>query len=509
MRSYPNETERAGKAPNTQNADRRFNPLSGTAARPIRIFDSLRLLGLGWGLDMTRPATRREFLKATAVTAAAMATAGPAAAQAKARFGRHTENTSDLRLPEASSKWRLGGPKKEVVRLDKPHVVTPDSPYLNSSGEIANKRFVLDPTRIGKTGFPTGTLGKPFGLRYPLSAFGLLTLPPGAKNIRIVDCEFEGPWRSIDEIPDLAPGPPKFLKGIDMQYASDIRIEGCSFDHLPSSAIYFYGCSGVEIEDVWSRNCTHLVNADWIGVRRNRYARLDRLHHADGWGAADLTKNPTYASVYARGRSVGANAVVGWFADSEISNLTTSGEVKSSLKLVNPVRVNLDRIYSSSLMIQGSFYWNHSDDPTQGNGKLGAYNHANFDEQLGDHAVDVMVTRSRFRGDQNAWLPSHGYVNIQLSYHQEKIRFRDCVFYKPDQTGPTREAIQAWDGVEVDVRDSLFLGWEKPVGPLAPFPKQKIVHLGTYQKPGSLPVSINADFLRVNGFRHSKGPRGA
>jgi hypothetical protein len=160
-------------------------------------------------------------------------------------------------------------------------------------------------------------------------------------------------------------------------------------------------------------------------------------------------------------------------------------------------------------MIQGSFYWNHSDDPTQGNGKLGAYNHANFDEQLGDHAVDVMVTRSRFRGDQNAWLPSHGYVTIQLSYHQEKIRFRDCVFYKPDQTGSTREAIQAWDGVEVDVRDSLFLGWEKPVGPLAPFPKQKIVHLGTYQKPGSLPVSINADFLRVNGFRHSKGPRGA
>lgn len=450
---------------------------------------------------MRTSTTRREFLRATAATAAALAAAGPTGSKASDGTGPSIKNHADSRGSETGRLWRGRGSKKETVLLDKPHVVTPDSPYLNSSGEIANKRFLLDPARIGPRGFPTGTLGKPFGGPFPLSAFGLLTLPPGSKNIRIVDCEFEGPWRSIAEIPQLKPGVPKYLKGIDMYYASGIRIEGCSFDHLPDQAINFFGCVGVEIEDVWSTSCTQLVRADWMGVHRNRYIRLNRLHHADGWGAADLKRYPEYASVYETGRAIGSNAVNGHFADSEISNLTTSGEVKSALKLVNPVRVELDRIYTSSFSIQGAFYFNMSDDPSQGNGKLGAYNHHDFDEQLGDHAVDVLITRSRFRPLQNAWPHKKSTSNtIQLSYHQEKIRFRDCVFYKPDQSTYEHQGIQAWDGVEVDVRNSLFVGWKKPADPLPAFPKQTIVRVGTYQKPGSLPASINADFSRVNKF---------
>jgi hypothetical protein len=434
---------------------------------------------------MRAPATRREFLKATAATAAALAAASPAVSQSKGGTGMSGGQESESSGQEAGVQWRPGGPKKETVILDKPHVVTPDSPYLNSSGEIANKRFLLDPTKIGPTGFPTGTTGKLFGVPYKLSAFGLLTLPPGSKNIRIVDCEFEGPWRSIDDIPELRPGGPKYLKGIQMFYASGIRIEGCAFDYLPTEGIYFYGCVGVEIEDVWSRNCTQLVRADWMGVPRNL----------------------GYASVYETGRAIGVNAVSGYYADSEISNLTTSGEVKMGLKLANPVRVALDRIYSSRFMIQGTVYWNGSGDPSQGNGKLGAYNPTGFDEQLGDHAVDVMITRSRFRPHQNAWFRGSAGNTVQLSFHQEKIRFRDCVFYKPDQSVHKHQAIQAWDGVEVDARDCVFVGWKKPADPLPPFPEQTIVRVGTYRKPGSLPASINADFSRVNEFR-PLGPQG-
>ena len=257
----------------------------------------------------------------------------------------------------------------------------------------------------------------------------------------------------------------------------------------------------MEIEDVWSTNCSYLVRAEWMGAHRNRYIRLNRLHHADGWGAADLSKYPDYASVYEKNRAIGANAVNGYFADSEISNLTTSGEVKSTLKLVNPVRVQVDRIYTSVFMIQGSFYWNLSNDPSQGNGKLGAYNHPGFDERLGDHASDVLITRSRFRPSHNAWSHGSDHNTVQLSYHQENIRFRDCVFYRHDQSDEKYQAIQAWDGVDVDVRDCLFVGWKKPADPLPPFPKQRIVRVGTYQKPGSLPASINADFSQVNRFR--------
>jgi hypothetical protein len=452
--------------------------------------------------------TRREFLKATAASAAVLASASPAISQSKGGTGKNNETASDSSGMEAGLQWRPGGPKKETVILDKPHVVTPDSPYLNPSGEIANKRFVLDPTQIGPTGFPTGTLGKPFGVSYPLSAFGLLTLPPGSKNIRIVDCEFEGPWRSIDAIPELKPGGPTYLKGIQMYYSSGIRIEGCGFDYLPMEAIYFYACVGVEIEDVWSRNCTQLARADWMGVPRNRYIRLNRLHHADGWGGSDLTDNPGYASVYEIGRAIGANAVSGVYADSEISNLTTSGEVKAALKLTVPIRVALDRMYTSTFMIQGSLNWNHSGDPSKGNGKLGAYNLPGFDEQLGDHAVDVTITRSRFRPLQNAWFHGDGFGNtVQLSFHQEKIRFRDCVFYQPKQSVNVggwinkHQAIQAWDGVGVDVRSCLFVGWEQPADPVPPFPKQTIVRVGNYGKPGSLPASINGDFSRVNKFR--------
>jgi hypothetical protein len=444
---------------------------------------------------MRVPSTRREFLKATAASAGALAVGVPATARAK--DGKRSESDE----PEASLKWRFGGPTKEIIVLDKPHIVTPSSPFLNSSGEIANKRFVLDPRRISPTGYPTGTVTRPFGVTTPLTAFGLLTLPPGSKNIRIVDCEFEGPWKSIAEIPHREPGHPRLLRGIDIFPSSDIRIEGCAFDNIPREAIYFYGCARIEIEDVWSRNCSQLVRADWLGTSRNRYIRLNRLNHADGWGAADLEKYPTYASVYEPGRAIGANAVAGWFADSEISNLTTSGEVKSAIKIVNPIRVELDRIYTSTLMIQGTFYWNLTGNPAMGNGKLGAYNHADFDEQLGDHAVDVLITRSRFRPHQNAWLHGRKSNTVQLSYQQEGIKFRDCVFYKPDQSTHKGQAIQVWDGVEVDVRDSLFVGWEKPADPLPPFPKQTIVQVGTYQKPGSLPASINNDFVRVNKFR--------
>jgi hypothetical protein len=50
------------------------------------------------------------------------------------------------------------------------------------------------------------------------------------------------------------------------------------------------------------------------------------------------------------------------------------------------------------------------------------------------------------------------------------------------------------------------VGWKRPANPLPPFPAQKIVRLGTYQKPGSLPVSLNSDFVRVNSFRSQEGP---
>ena len=122
------------------------------------------------------------------------------------------------------------------------------------------------------------------------------------------------------------------------------------------------------------------------------------------------------------------------------------------------------------------------------------------DEKLGDHAQDVSITRSRFRPDQNAWRQGRESNTVQLSYHQDGIKFRDCVFYKPAESTGERQGIQVWDGVQLDVRDCLFLGWKKPADPLPPFPKQTIIRLGTYRKPGSLPVSINDDFVRVNRF---------
>lgn len=429
--------------------------------------------------------TRRAFLKATATTAAGLAVAQPA-------FSGHEE--------KKGPRCRPRGQKKETIVLDKPHIVTPDSSYLNSCGEIANKRFVLDANAIGPRGVPTGTAGIAPGTNTVLTALGLLTLPPGSENIRIVDCEFESPWRSVGAIPDLKPGNPKHLKGIQIYYSSNICIEGCDFDYIPSSAIYFHGCEGIEIEDVWSRNCRQLVFAQWWGTRRNRHIRLNRLHHADGWAGADLDSDPDYASVYAAGRAVGWNAVSGVYADTEISNLTTSGEVKAALKIMLPVRVNLDRIYTSHLMIQGTISFNLTNDPANGNGSLGAYNLPGFDESLGNHAMDVTVTRSRFRPGQNAWFPGLAANVNQLSFHQERIKFRDCVIYKP--IGPRNQAIQAWDGVDLDVRDCLFVGYDKPSDPLPPYSaSQTILRIGDYGKPGSLPSKINEDFVRVNKFR--------
>ena len=56
---------------------------------------------------------------------------------------------------------------RKTVTLTAPHVVTPDSPYLNPAGEIAGIRFELDPAAIGPRGFPTGTLGQTLLLAQP------------------------------------------------------------------------------------------------------------------------------------------------------------------------------------------------------------------------------------------------------------------------------------------------------------------------------------------------------
>ena len=381
--------------------------------------------------------------------------------------------------------------KREVI-LRAPHIVTRDSPYLNASNEIANYRFKLNPDAIGPRGIPTGNLGKPDGVPHALSAFGLLTLAPGLSNIRIVDCEFEGPWRHLTDIPDSGPGHAMNIKGIQMQYNTGIRIEGCDFRYIPKESIYFHGCQRIDLEWLWSRSCSHLVRAHWPGPR-NRFIRMNHLHASDGWQTSSDWRKDLFASQYEPLRNIGGNVVVGYLADSEIRNLTTSGEVKSALKLVCPIRVRVSDMHSSQLNMQGTMYFNHTKDPTNGNGRIGAYNHVDFDESLGWHADDNEFADCVFRPLQNAWMDAPKRPTFQLSYHHTNLRFRNCVVYAP---APGHYPVAVNDGVDADIRDSLFI---------VPHPDEmaSIQSVGRYKSPGSRESSLNANFAEANRFRRA------
>ena len=373
----------------------------------------------------------------------------------------------------------------KTITLAGPHIVRDDSPYLNSSREIAGYKFIIDPSLIGPNGFPTGQMGRPFGTPDWLTAWGLLTIPPGSRNIRIVDCEFEGPWDDILAIPEGLPGHPSWLCGIDMYYANGIQIEGCNFERLPRFGISFTACSGVDIRDVWGRNCVNLIHADYVGTPRNRFISIKRVQSVDGWQALPMPKNAFWASGYDPRRGIGSNAVSGWFADSTISQITTSGEAKAALKLVNPIRVKVDRSEIISLMQQGTMYFDTI-------GDRGAYNSSKFDASLGAAARDVEFTRCTFRLDQSAWPNTRQRRCLQLSYPQTDVRFRDCRFYRDDR--PNSPGLQIWEGAECDIRDSVFVGWESATDGW-------LYQLGDYGRPGSVKGKINADLATANRFQ--------
>jgi hypothetical protein len=363
----------------------------------------------------------------------------------------------------------------KTVQLHEPLVVREDSWLLNRSREIAGYRFEITP--YPRT-FPTATLGRPYGLTSPLTAFGMLTLPPGSRDIRITDCEFVGPWDSILDVPHIPPGNPRFLRGIDMYYSTGIRVEGVQFENLPHTSIRMEACQGISLEDVWGRRCRQLVKADWMGTPRCRWITMNRLHFADGWA---FPKEPAYNSLYDPRRGIGANAVGGYYVDSSISRVTTSGEVKAALKLTCPVRVDVTKCDLVEMMQQGSLNWDDDQGPVAFDG---------FDDSHGIWAKDVTYRDCTVRAAQSAWLQTEHRNPIQWSYRAENIRWIGGVIHRSAER--QRPGIQLVDGVEADFRDALFVGWDGPDG---------VVDLRDYGKPASLPATINADFGSVNRFR--------
>ncbi len=382
---------------------------------------------------------------------------------------------------------------RQTITLTEPHVVTPDSPYLNSSGEIAGYRFELDPAAIGPRGFPTGTLGRYFGHSNPYTAFGLLSVAGPSGLRRIVDCEFVGPWSNPTEFPVAPPGGPDMLRGIQLLDTSGIAIEGCQFRGLPWQAIQMHGSREIQMEDVWVKNCSQALHMEWWGPRC-RHIEVNRLHAQDSWNKQLRPyPEPRWQSIYDPSYESRFNVVSGYCADSTFSRMSAGGEFKSLMKLVGANRVRVEHCDHGHLMNQGTLYWNHTDDPALGNGRLGGYNPVGFDESPGWHCDDLEYFDCTFRPSSSAAADSLIGPTLQISYPQTNVRFRKCTIHRPFD--PERwAAIALNDGASIDIRDSLVLGYQGPDDP-------RILYTGTYAPaPGSIAPRINEDWQRVNRF---------
>jgi hypothetical protein len=129
-------------------------------------------------------------------------------------------------------------------------------------------------------------------------------------------------------------------------------------------------------------------------------------------------------------------------------------------------------------MIQGSLW-----KPTNG----GPAFPPEFDSELQNPGEDNLIESCTFgastellaRQPDTWWVPNR----IQLSYWQ-KTRVLNNTIYYPAHPSNVRQAIQAWEGVEVEVRGNTFLRFPNtphPDGPPRAFPtEQTLVNLGNY-----------------------------
>jgi len=326
------------------------------------------------------------------------------------------------------------------------------------------------------------------------TAFGLVTLTPGARKVR-VEVELDGSALNLQS-PDWQVTQ---TRGLHLPLCDDIEVVNTSIRQMPREAIYANGVRGLDVSESHSEQTETFLNLDYQTGRALRANSGIYVHgyctHRNGQTYGTAASGSEYESVLRPGRYIGSSGIVGYLADGEIVDFATLGEYKGCVKLVSSERVRIARCIGSYFMLQGSVYFDgdkgpHSVNPANGQQLL-------FPFGPGHSAKDLVIEECVMRPNLTLWRrvddPLSAGVTLQLSWPQARTVIRNNhLWWEPWAGRPSlMPCVQLSGGVDATLVGNTFHGVTGPDDPHG-------VLIGP--EDSRWPSQINPDWRTANQF---------
>ncbi len=280
---------------------------------------------------------------------------------------------------------------------------------LSSGDVLADRRFIVAPD---------------FAWKPSMAAIYCKGSGIQIRNIELVgSARWEHRWDRYNEPDNGPPGIPSGCAGIRLQEVPGAKIVDVSVRGFPAPGITAFGIDEALIQGVKVSDCFHGVVTEWY--RPNHRVEVDGVHASNLWGPAP-GKWPGLGGPRSLQRSDGYmggdGLVLASLRDSEVRNCVVTGEQFASLKLVNPQRVQVERIRGIGIMVQGTtdLEWKIDRSPAR-------------DVSISSCTIDKTLGTGPVVDEGNA---------LQVSWNVENILVRDCVIRAGGHNGHAIEFVK-------------------------------------------------------------------
>jgi hypothetical protein len=212
----------------------------------------------------------------------------------------------------------------------------------------------------------------------------------------------------------------------------------------------------------------------------------------DAWGRSHPPREEHFRDIYRPEQCIGSDGFYLYSCDRlRMRRCATIGSSKGGMKVGYLRDAIIEDFYGRDILVSGTLYWSQ---------ELGAHQLPTMAEGTPTSPLvseDVRIINPTLY--DGASLTHNGWLQfpIQLSLPQQGTSIEGGHIWarKPPNIG----YLQAWEGVEVDVRGVTFHGPR----PLGASPGDGLISVGQYGGARSLPSSINADFIEANEWREA------
>lgn len=310
-----------------------------------------------------------------------------------------------------------------------------------------------------------------------------------AKNLRIVDVEIDAStldFASADWRVNL-------VNGLHIDDSSGVTVEHFRARRVPQDAILVKRGVGIEIVDAAAEECfgllsvVHQGNQDDPGTyrflpRATRDCSFRELRFRNGRNP--LPAGNPYYSILRTGESFGGDALkCTGLLDSEIEDVSTTGETFLTVKLAVCSRVKLRRVVGAGVTNQGAWQWSAAGVVTAPLWPAEAPT-SSEDCSITDSILHPRLSLCRFYDD-----PQRATANaIHLNYPQRTRVERNHLWHEPGWP----VCFGAFEGVTATVKDNVFHNVTNV--------EDTSQAVFVFDSLKEWPSKINADWRTVNRF---------